>query len=250
MITIYKYHLDRDHVHVKTRNAHVLEFLSVQIQYDEITLWALVDTDKPANYADIYILGTGWNLGTEREPWLTKANFVDTVQDPDGLVWHIFGVLPEGKKEEKITEREQVKEQKTMDKVTMDMKPLLNEAKAYIEKQYAKEFVKGYIQLLGELFDADLEREFKDLDGTVNDAIEEAYRAIENDVQRIRSSHDCQCESCKCNESTDGATSIGGDNGTRKTAPAKSVKTTESECLSILKNFIGKTGQINNGDQA
>ena len=237
MITIYKYHLDRDHVHVRSRNAHVLEFLSVQIQHDEITLWALVDTEKPANYADIYVLGTGWDLGTKREPWLTKANFVDTVQDPDGLVWHIFGVLPEDKKEE------QAQEQKMMDKVTKDMAPVLNEAKAYVEKQYAKEFVKGYIQFLGELFDADLEKEFEDLDGTVNDAIEEAYRALKNDEQSIRPSHDCQCESCKCHESTDGATSRSDNDGARKTAPAEHAKATESERISILRSFIEKAEQ-------
>lgn len=237
MITIYKYHLDRDHVHVKSRNAHVLEFLSVQIQHDEITLWALVDTEKPANYADIYVLGTGWDLGTKREPWLTKANFVDTVQDPDGLVWHIFGVLPEDKKEE------QAQEQKMMDKVTKDMAPLLNEAKAYVEKQYAKEFVKGYIQFLGELFDANLEKEFADLDGTVNNAIEEAYRALENDEQRIRSSHDCKCESCKCHESTDGAASRSDNDGARKTALSEHAKATESERISILRSFIEKAEQ-------
>ena len=243
MITIYKYHLDRDHVHVKSRNAHVLEFLSVQIQHDEIVLWALVDTEKPANYADIYVLGTGWNLGTKRESWLTKANFVDTVQDPDGLVWHIFGVLPEDKKEEKAIEREQAKEQKAMDKVTKDMAPMLNEAKKHIEKQYAKEFVKGYIQFLGELFNADLEKEFEDLDGTVNDAIEEAYRALENDEQSIRASHDCKCESCKCHESTNGATSRSDNDGARKTAKAEHAKTTESERISILRSFIEKAEQ-------
>jgi hypothetical protein len=243
MITIYKYHLDRDHVHIKSRNAHVLEFLSVQIQHDEITLWALVDTEKPANYADIYVLGTGWNLGTKREPWLTKANFVDTVQDPDGFVWHIFGVLPEEKKEEKVIEREQVQEQKTMDKVSKDMSPVLNEAKAHIEKQCAKEFVKGYIQLLGDLFGADLEEEFEDLDGTVNDAIEEAYRALENDEQSIRPSHDCKCESCKCHESTDGATSRSNNDGARKTVQTKPAKTAESERLSILRSFIEKAEQ-------
>lgn len=245
MITIYKYHLDRDHVHVKSRNAHVLEFLSVQIQRDEITLWALVDTEKPANYADIYVLGTGWNLGTKREPWLTKANFIDTVQDPDGLVWHIFGVLPEDKKEEKTMAREQAQEQKTMDKVAMEMAPVLNEAKKHIEKQYAKEFVKGYIQLLGELFDADLEKEFENLDETVNDAIEEAYRALENNKQGVQSGHDCQCESCKCHESTDGATSRSGNEGARKSVQTSPAKTAESECLSILRNFIEKTEQDN-----
>lgn len=237
MITIYKYHLDRDHIHVKSRNAHVLEFLSVQIQRDEITLWALVDTEKPANYADIWCIGTGWHLGNEKPEWATKANFIDTVQDPDGLVWHIFGVLPEDKKEE------QAQEQKMMDKVTKDMAPLLNEAKAYVEKQYAKEFVKGYIQFLGELFDADLEKEFEDLDGTVNDAIEEAYRALKNDEQSIRPSHDCQCESCKCHESADGATSRSDNDGARKTAPAEHAKATESERISILRSFIEKAEQ-------
>ena len=237
MITIYKYHLDRDHVHVKSRNAHVLEFLSVQIQHDEITLWALVDTEKPANYADIWCIGTGWHLGNEKPEWATKANFIDTVQDPDGLVWHIFGVLPEDKKEE------QAQEQKMMDKVTKDMAPLLNEAKAYVEKQYAKEFVKGYIQFLGELFDADLEKEFEDLDGTVNDAIEEAYVALKNDEQSIRPSYDCQCESCKCHESADGATSRSDNDGARKTAPAEHAKATESERISILRSFIEKAEQ-------
>lgn len=108
MITIYKYYLDPDKTHVRARNAHILEFLSVQVQHRDIVLWALVDTEKPANYADIYILGTGWNLGTKREPWLTKENFVDTVQDRDGYVWHIFGVIPQEElKKEKVRQREE-----------------------------------------------------------------------------------------------------------------------------------------------
>jgi hypothetical protein len=132
-----------------------------------------------------------------------------------------------------------------MDKVAMEMAPVLNEAKKQIEKQYAKEFVKGYIQLLGELFDADLEKEFENLDETVNNAIEEAYRALENNEQGVQSGHDCQCESCKCHESTDGATSRSGNGGARKTVQTSPAKTAESECLSILRNFIEKTEQDN-----
>lgn len=228
MITIYKYYLNTDHIHTKSRNAHVLEFLSVQVQRDEVTLWALVDTEKPANYADIYIIGTGWNLGAKREPWMTKANFVDTVQDQDGLVWHIFGVLPEDNKEEKATERQQVQEQKVIDKAAMEMSPVPNETKEYIEKQYAKEFVKGYIKLLSEFFEEDLTKEFEDLDATINETIERAYRDFKENG------------ACKSD-----AKNIVGDRNTCDNATTKgsTIDFNESEAYKIIKNFIEKTEQ-------
>ena len=60
--------------------------------------------------------GTGWHLGNEKPEWATKANFIDTVQDPDGLVWHIFGVLPEEqrkKKKQQLTRRTVSRRRKT-----------------------------------------------------------------------------------------------------------------------------------------
>jgi hypothetical protein len=235
MITIYKYHLDRDQIHVKSRNAHVLEFLSVQIQRDEITLWALVDTEKPANYADIWCIGTGWHLGNEKPEWATKANFIDTVQDPDGLVWHIFGVLPEDKKEEKATERQQVQEQKAAERQA-EINELLNNAKEEIEKRYVRDLMKGYVTLMGDLFNLDFSKELENFDEEFQSHLEKAYREIDDLNKGTQSSNDCNCESCKCHEST---------NGARTTVKAGPAQTTESECLSILKSFIEKAEQDN-----
>lgn len=246
MITIYKYHLDRDHIHVKSRNAHVLEFLSVQIQRDEITLWALVDTEKPANYADIWCIGTGWHLGNEKPEWATKANFIDTVQDPDGLVWHIFGVLPEDKKEEKATERQQAQEQKVAEaERRAEINEFLNSAKEEIEKRYVRDLMKGYVTLMGDLFNLDFSKELENFDEEFQSHLDKAYRDIEDLNKGPQSGHDCQCESCKCHESTDGATSRSGNEGARKAVHTSPTKTAESECLSILKSFIEKAEQDN-----
>ena len=245
MITIYKYHLDRDHVHVKSRNAHVLEFLSVQIQHDEITLWALVDTDKPANYADIWCIGTGWNLGKEKPEWATKENFIDTVQDPDGLVWHIFGVLPEeeAKNEEPVASQEEQSAAEVERRAEID--ELLNNAKEQIEKRYVRDLMKGYVMLMGDLFNLDFSKELENFDEEFQSHLEKAYRDIEDLNKGASGSHECQCESCKCHESTDGATSRSGNEGARKTVQTSPAKTAESECLSILRNFIDKTKQDN-----
>jgi hypothetical protein len=242
MITIYKYHLDRDQIHIKSRNAHVLEFLSVQIQRDEITLWALVDTEKPANYADIWCIGTGWHLGKEKPEWATKANFIDTVQDPDGLVWHIFGVLPEDKKEEKATERQQVQEQKAAERQA-EIDELLNNAKEKIEKRYVRDLMKGYVMLMGDIFDLDFSKELENFDEEFQSHLEKAYREIDDLNKGTQSSNDCNCESCKCHESTDGATSRSNNDGARKTAPAEHAKATEYERISILRSFIEKAEQ-------
>ena len=245
MITIYKYHLDRDHIHIKSRNAHVLEFLSVQIQRDEITLWALVDTEKPANYADIWCVGTGWHLGNEKPEWATKANFIDTVQDPDGLVWHIFGVLPEEvtKNEEPI--KSQAEQSAAEAKRQAEIDELLNNAKEKIEKRYVRDLMKGYVMLMGDLFDIDFSKELENFDEEFQSHLEKAYRDIEDLNKGAQSGHDCQCESCKCHESTDGATSRSGNEGARKAVHTGSAKTGESECLSILKSFIEKAEQDN-----
>jgi hypothetical protein len=197
MITIYKYYLDRDHIHVKSRNAHVLEFLSVQIQRDEITLWALVDTEKPANYADIWCIGTGWNLGNEKPEWATKENFIDTVQDPDGLVWHIFGVLPEEetKNEEPVKSQEEQSAAEAERRAEID--ELLNSAKEKIEKRYVRDLMKGYVMLMGDLFDIDFSKELENFDEEFQSHLEKAYREIEDLNKGASGRHDCQCEACR-----------------------------------------------------
>ena len=245
MITIYKYHLDRDHIHVKSRNAHVLEFLSVQIQHDEITLWALVDTEKPANYADIWCIGTGWHLGNEKPEWATKANFIDTVQDPDGLVWHIFGALPEKetKNEEPVASQEEQSAAEAERRAEID--ELLNNAKEEIEKRYVRDLMKGYVMLMGDLFNLDFSKELENFDEEFQSHLEKAYRDIEDLNKGASGSHECHCESCKCHESTDGASSRSDNEGARKTVKARPAQTAESECLSILRNFIEKTEQDN-----
>ena len=245
MITIYKYLLDRDHIHIKSRNAHVLEFLSVQIQHDEITLWALVDTEKPANYADIWCVGTGWHLGNEKPEWATKANFIDTVQDPDGLVWHIFGVLPEEETKNEEPIKSQAEQSAAEAERRAEIDELLNNAKEEIEKRYVRDLMKGYVMLMGDLFDIDFSKELENFDEEFQSHLEKAYRDIEDLNKGAQSGHDCQCEACRSHEATDGATSRSGNEGARKTVATRPSKTAESECLSILKGFIEKAEQDN-----
>lgn len=203
MITIYKYHLDRDQIHVKSRNAHVLEFLSVQIQRDEITLWALVDTEKPANYADIWCIGTGWHLGNEKPEWATKANFIDTVQDPDGLVWHIFGVLPEEETKNEEPIKSQAEQSAAEAERHAEIDELLNNAKEKIEKRYVRDLMKGYVMLMGDIFDLDFSKELENFDEEFQSHLEKAYRDIEDLNKSVSGSHECNCESCKCHEATE-----------------------------------------------
>jgi hypothetical protein len=66
----------------------LVKVLTVQMQGDIPTLWALVHTDPdiPDYSQSIYIitLGTGW------EDDFDRYEYISTVQDKEGFVWHYF----------------------------------------------------------------------------------------------------------------------------------------------------------------
>lgn len=85
MITIHKYPLkitDNQTLYLP-RDAQIL---SVQMQGDQLCLWALIDTDAPLYASDFGIYGTGNYVPTLPSP----RRHLATVQDHRGLVWHIF----------------------------------------------------------------------------------------------------------------------------------------------------------------
>ena len=63
------------------------QILSAQEQGGILTLWAIVDDDVLEHeQRRIIVLGTGFDV----PHYLSKDNFISTVQAHDGLVWHIF----------------------------------------------------------------------------------------------------------------------------------------------------------------
>ena len=59
------------------------------------------------NVSEIFICGTGWSIGEDNKYWFNKENFIDTVQDNWGLVWHVFGIVNPTKANEPVEETEQ-----------------------------------------------------------------------------------------------------------------------------------------------
>jgi len=83
MKTIWKYALlvaDRQELQMPTG----ANFLAVQVQREEICLWALVDTDNPLVGRRIHTYGTGQGLGE-------LGTYIGTYQlRGGGLVFHVF----------------------------------------------------------------------------------------------------------------------------------------------------------------
>ena len=81
MKTIYKYHYENGKV-VMPKNAKIL---SVQMQENQVTFWALIDTDqKETEIRNIKMYGTG-DVVEE----LDGYNHLGTIQDCS-FVWHFF----------------------------------------------------------------------------------------------------------------------------------------------------------------
>lgn len=94
MLSIYKFTFAPEYsVHTFIRDYHIVEFLSAQLQDGKVTVWAIVDKEKENNVSEIFICGTGWSIGEDNKYWLNKENFIGTVQDNWGLVWHVFGIV-------------------------------------------------------------------------------------------------------------------------------------------------------------
>jgi len=84
---IYKYDLaSRGHIGAIGIDLPLAaKLLSVKMQNDRITLWAIVDPDIGTETRRFWVLGTGWEIPKE-----VALEPLDTVIDPLGYVWHIF----------------------------------------------------------------------------------------------------------------------------------------------------------------
>lgn len=61
------------------------EILTVQLQGNVLTVWAVVNSEKSLEEKAFYIRGTGHAF----EDWLSTKHYIGTVQLV-GLVWHVF----------------------------------------------------------------------------------------------------------------------------------------------------------------
>jgi len=84
MKTIWKYQLDM--AHKTTIEMPVgATVLQVQNQGDQMTLWAIVDTESPMEERTFHVVGTGGPF-----PYVTGGLvYCGTVQ-ARGYVWHVF----------------------------------------------------------------------------------------------------------------------------------------------------------------
>jgi len=79
-LAVYKYLVD-DQVALP-RGARIL---SVQIQNDRLTLWALVDPAQPPVQCNFFVVGTGHVLPDK----FAEFHYIGTAQHGP-LVWHVF----------------------------------------------------------------------------------------------------------------------------------------------------------------
>lgn len=84
MRKIYKYELGVNG-DITTIEAPIERILTVQWQSGTgPVLWAIIDTDKEEQEIDIVALGTGWDVSKGVQ------EYIGTVQDGFGYVWHYF----------------------------------------------------------------------------------------------------------------------------------------------------------------
>lgn len=66
------------------------EVLTVQLQDETITLWAIVDTEKPKESRRFEVIGTGHSIEVDVSKD-SQLIYISTVQNKSKrLVWHIF----------------------------------------------------------------------------------------------------------------------------------------------------------------
>lgn len=84
---IYKYILPTNPGEIQEINDKIIEILDIQYQYGKPTMWAMIDADeKLVSSFKIAAFGTGWEI-----PDVAKQ-YLGTLQDNDGYVWHYFEV--------------------------------------------------------------------------------------------------------------------------------------------------------------
>ena len=86
MRKIYKYELPVDGGIITIKQC-IIKILSIQEQNDKPMMWAIVDPDNEViEPLEIVAIGTGWELPTGLDDYL------GTMQDEYGFVWHYFSL--------------------------------------------------------------------------------------------------------------------------------------------------------------
>jgi len=89
--TIYKFHLNPGTNVVPMAKGATL--LSVQMQNNLITVWALVDNPAAESMRHIMVLGTGWEVEDVESSTIIASRFLGTVQLMGGArVFHVFDI--------------------------------------------------------------------------------------------------------------------------------------------------------------
>lgn len=83
MKKIYKYELPIGGGAI-TIDDPIEKVLSVQSQHGVPTMWAMIDFDLPNKSTHIISVGTGWEIAAGVD------EYIGTVQDEHGFVWHYF----------------------------------------------------------------------------------------------------------------------------------------------------------------
>jgi hypothetical protein len=83
--TIYKYELKRE-LHQYIILPEGAKPLTARFLNGKIYVWVLIpDTGRYNNDVSFYIVGTGWEMEEDMQP-----EYLSTVFDDKGFVWHIF----------------------------------------------------------------------------------------------------------------------------------------------------------------
>lgn len=91
---IYKYSIPAIPGEIQTINDKIIEVLDIQYQYGKPTMWAIVDADAEMGPPfQIAAFGTGWEI-----PEAAKQ-YLGTLQDDNGYVWHYFAIEVEDLRE-------------------------------------------------------------------------------------------------------------------------------------------------------
>lgn len=167
MLSIYKFTFNPEwSVHTTIRDYHIVEFLSAQSQNGKVTVWAIVDKEKENNVSEIFISGTGWSISDDNKYWMNKENFIDTVQDDWGLVWHVFGIVNPTKANEPVeeTEQEEVVEEENEEKLDFTPTKKLIEASGILNATSVEDYIKAFAKAYDIIHEAMLNEAEKEYD--------------------------------------------------------------------------------------
>ena len=134
MRQIFKYDISKPIV------GRIEEFLHLDYQNGEPMVWAIVDDDAPEQNYSVICSGTGWPIADFQSVY----NYLGTLQDDAGYVWHYF-VLPTEKRKGHSLNVElkfSTDDKKEKDEFVADMEEFpMYSRKAFMEK-YAEYIMK------------------------------------------------------------------------------------------------------------